>query len=163
VAAFRACERNFTRDDCALRFESLARVNEEFFYHCDQLIKGIYSVFLREWLREHPRRLLALRAEENYASPTTTLARALRYLGLPVPADEAGWRPLLDLPKQLHYSRPKGGAPPMLAATAAALAEFYAPSLCELVALLRNDGATDAAEWQAWVASGPARAHAPSC
>ena len=52
----------------ALSFESLTRENEETFYHCDQLIKGMYSIFFRRWQREH-RRLLPLRAEEYYARP----------------------------------------------------------------------------------------------
>ena len=29
--------------------------NEETFYHCDQLIKGMYTVFLRRWRREFRR------------------------------------------------------------------------------------------------------------
>jgi hypothetical protein len=50
MRAFRACEGNFTTDACALSFESLTRDNEEVFYHCDQLIKGMYIIFLRRWL-----------------------------------------------------------------------------------------------------------------
>lgn len=37
-------------------------------YHRNQLIKGMYSVFLKRWQREH-RRLLPLRAEDYYARP----------------------------------------------------------------------------------------------
>lgn len=47
VSAFRRCEGNFTTDACALSFESLTRENEETFYHCDQLIKGMYNIFAR--------------------------------------------------------------------------------------------------------------------
>ena len=57
VGAFRRCERRFGTDHCALSFESLVRENEEVFYHCDQLIKGMYSVFLPRWRREHSRLL----------------------------------------------------------------------------------------------------------
>ena len=49
VGAFRRCEAAHSTDDCALRFESLDRLNEETFYHCDQLIKGMYHVFMPKW------------------------------------------------------------------------------------------------------------------
>ena len=78
------------------------------FYHCDQLIKGMYHVFLKRWRKEH-KRLLLLRAEEYYATPKTVLIRVLRFLRLETPAD---WQPMLQLPVRLAGPRPVGGLPP---------------------------------------------------
>ena len=126
VAAFSRCASNFSVASCALSFESLTRENEETFYHCDQLIKGMYSVFYRRWQAEH-RRLLPLRAEEYYARPKAVLTRAMRFIGVAPPTDEAGWAPILSPMVQLAGSRPKGGAPPMAAATRELLRTFYTP------------------------------------
>ena len=144
VLAFRRCESNFTTDACALSFESLTRENEEVFYHCDQLIKGMYQVFLKRWRKEH-RRLLLLRAEEYYTTPKTVFVRALRFLRLQTPKD---WRTLLDPPIQRAGPRPDGGLPPMPASMEATLREFYAPGLAQLVAMLKDE--PDAAEWRVW-------------
>ena len=149
IGAFRACEANFTVDACALRFESLSRPNEETFYHCDQLIKGMYSVFLPHWRRAFPR-LLALRSEEYFVDPAAVLARALRFLRLTLPATDAEWAPLLAPKRQLHGPRPAGGTPPLQRAVERSLRRFYAPGLRELAEQLSD--APDAAEWRAWAA-----------
>ena len=88
VHAFRRCERQFSTDDCALRFESLDRLNEETFYHCDQLIKGMYSEFLPEWQWAFGQRLLVFRAERYFARPARVLHRVWRALGLRAPTDD---------------------------------------------------------------------------
>ena len=62
VAAFGRCEGRFGTEHCALSFESLTRENEETFYHCDQLIKGLYATFVPVWRREHARERAAQRA-----------------------------------------------------------------------------------------------------
>lgn len=79
MTAFTHCASNFSAASCALSFESLTRENEETFYHCDQLIKGMYSIFFRRWQREH-RRLLPLRAEEYYARPKVLYLPSYLYL-----------------------------------------------------------------------------------
>ena len=107
----------------------------------------MYSVFYRRWQAEH-RRLLPLRAEEYYARPKAVLTRAMRFIGVAPPTDEAGWAPILSPMVQLAGSRPKGGAPPMAAATRELLRTFYTPGLRELLGLLRDE--PDAAEWRAW-------------
>ena len=147
VTAFTRCSSNFSAAACALSFESLTRENEETFYHCDQLIKGMYSVFFRRWQKEH-RRLLPLRAEEYYAQPKAVLARAMRFIGVGPPTDDAGWAPVLSPKTEVAGSRPKGGTPPMAEATRELLRSFYTPGLRELLWLLRDE--PDAAEWRAW-------------
>ena len=47
---------------------------EDVFYHADQLIKGMYSVFMSDWLEAFPREaVLVVRAEDYYADNKATL------------------------------------------------------------------------------------------
>ena len=147
MGAFRRCEANFTTDACALSFESLTRDNEEVFYHCDQLIKGMYHSFLRRWRKEFSR-LLLLRAEEYYRAPRITLERALGFLRLPPPANETQWAALLQPAVQLAGPRPPGGLPPVPKPMEALLRNFDGPGLAELVSSLGAEA--DAAEWKVW-------------
>jgi hypothetical protein len=41
--------------ECALLFESLGKKEEDVFFHCDQFIRGMYSVFLEHWFANFPR------------------------------------------------------------------------------------------------------------
>lgn len=148
VAAFRRCEGNFSTASCALSFESLTRDNEETFYHCDQLIKGMYAVFLPRWRREFPGRVLPLRAEQYYKQPQTVLTKAMKFIGVAPPSDDAGWRPILSPGISVAGTRPAGGAPPLAGPTRELLKKFYTPSLRELVMMLQTE--PDAAEWAAW-------------
>jgi len=150
VSAFRRCEANFTTDHCALSFEVLARENEETFYHCDQLIKGMYVTFLRRWRKEMAR-LLLLRAEEYFSAPKLVLSRALSFLGLTLPSDDAGWAPMLNEPRQVAGTRPPGGTPPIPPKMVEVLRDFYAPSLSALVDSLQAE--PDAIEWRQWAAA----------
>ena len=147
VHAFRRCERQFSTDDCALRFESLARDNEEVFYHCDQLIKGMYSVFLPAWRKEH-KRMLFLRTEQYIAETQSTLLRAMEFIGLPPPESEEAWQPLLNAHITIHGQRPKEGTPKMEVDTREQLKAFYRPSLRKLVKQLSD--VEDADAWRAW-------------
>ena len=147
LRAFRTCERAFGTDHCALSFESLTRENEEVFYHCDQLIKGLYSVFLKRWRKEH-RRILLLRSEQYFAEPRAVLSRSLAFLGLNLPTNDATWTPLLKPAVQLAGTRPVAGTPPLAAQILDILKQFYAQSLDELVLSLR--GELDADEWRTW-------------
>ena len=118
--------------------------SRQVFYHCDQLIKGMYHVFFRRWRKEH-KRLLLLRAEEYYQTPKTVLIRALRFLRLQTPTD---WRPILDPPVQRAGPRPEDGLPPLPASMEATLREFYVPGLAQLVEMLKDE--PDAAQWKSW-------------
>ena len=149
VSAFRRCEANFSTSDCALRFESLAREHEEVFYHCDQLIKGMYSIFTPAWRKEH-RRILFVRSESYFADVQGTLKRAMAFVGLTPPADTdaAGWAKHLNGRNTIHGTRPKEGTPPMAAPTKALLTSFYRPGLRELAEQLSD--LEDAKEWKQW-------------
>ncbi len=74
VAAFRACEKQHSNGDdsgagdvCAQLFEALGVQQEKVYFHCDQLMRGMYSVWLERWLRVFPRdRLLVVIAEDMF-------------------------------------------------------------------------------------------------
>lgn len=158
VSAFERCTARFGAEDCALRFESLTRENEETFYHADQLIKGLYALFLPHWRREFAH-LLPLRSEEYFASPRAVLGRVLPFLGLPLPASEREWGPLLDGPRVLHGTRPGGGKPPLPAAVAQLLHRFYLPFQLALVEQLRaHCDAAELVEWRSWAMGTAVRA-----
>lgn len=64
-AAFDRCQRAHGVRRCVLRFEALGPEQADLYYHADQLLKGMYSVFLREWrsvsrTAEHYQPLIAL-------------------------------------------------------------------------------------------------------
>ena len=48
-ADWRQCERLHGSHACALRFEGHGPTQADVYYHCDQLIKGMYSEFVGEW------------------------------------------------------------------------------------------------------------------
>jgi N-acetylgalactosamine 4-sulfate 6-O-sulfotransferase len=147
IRAFSRCEAEFGPTACALWFESLTRENEETFYHCDQLIKGIYAVFLPEWRREFAR-LLPLRTEEYFVAPQAVLARAFRFLRLRVPQTQEEWRPILGRGRMVHGSRPSGGKPPLPQNVRDLLRRFYLPWQRILAGQLAAE--EDAADWREW-------------
>eukprot|EP00854_Cymbomonas_tetramitiformis_P001989 gene1989-2675_t len=52
---------------CGLRFETLAPEFEDVFYHGDQLLKGMYSIFVEDWVKWIGRdRVLVMRSEDYY-------------------------------------------------------------------------------------------------
>ena len=148
VGAFRRCETAHSTEDCALRFESLDRLNEETFYHCDQLIKGMYHVFMPKWVHEF-RDLLPLRAEQYWAQPKRVLGAALAFIGVAEP-DADGWRRMLEVKRQLHGPRPPGGLPPIPEAVARELAAFYRDGLRQLVEQPPIRDAPDRRAWVEW-------------
>lgn len=147
IGAFHRCEAEFGPISCALRFESLTRENEETFYHCDQLLKGIYAVFLPQWRREFAR-LLPLRTEEYFSAPEAVLARAFRFLRLRVPQTPQEWRPILGRGRVVHGSRPPDGKPPLPHDVRALLRHFYLPWQRILAEQLAAE--EDAAQWREW-------------
>ena len=147
INAFQRCESQFSAAVCALRFESLTRENEETFYHCDQLIKGMYAVFLPHWRREFAR-VLPLRAEEYFSTPETVLSRVFKFLRLRIPQTREEWAPFLKSGRVLHGSRPAGGKPPLPDTVRALMCSFYLPWQRALADQLSME--EDAAEWRRW-------------
>ena len=75
VAAFDGCvARGHSPTQCVLYFESLGLAEERTFFHCDQLFRGTYSVYLERWIRALGRKgILVLKSEEYFANSRETL------------------------------------------------------------------------------------------
>ena len=65
-AAFASCAAAHGTRRCALRFEAHGPEQAAVYYHCDQLIKGMYSEFFPEWQWAFGQRLV-FRAERYFA------------------------------------------------------------------------------------------------
>jgi len=84
-AHFHTCQARWGRRQCAMRFEALGQEQQEVFYHCDQLIKGMYSVFVEEWITALTRDHVRIIRSEDYFEPTTqreVLRGALAWAGM---------------------------------------------------------------------------------
>eukprot|EP00873_Tetraselmis_striata_P009748 jgi/Tetstr1/430012/TSEL_019873.t1 len=134
IGEFEACEDHAGPLRCALFFEAQGQREEEVFFHCDQLIRGIYAVFLEVWMAAFGRdALLVLRAEDYFAAPGEGLAAAMAHLGLPGEPTPA----MLDAGRRAR-SHLMAGKPGMLPEAAALVARFYAGWNQRLAALLRD-------------------------
>ncbi|WIA42833.1 hypothetical protein OEZ86_008761 [Tetradesmus obliquus] len=93
VAAFERCvARHGSLEECVLLFESLDTANEKVFFHCDQVLRGMYWVFLQGWQRHFgPDQLLVLLSEDLFRSPQTVLKRVVRFLGLAGNVQDDRW------------------------------------------------------------------------
>ena len=97
------------------------------YYHCDQLIKGMYSEFYPEWRAYiKPQRLLVLRTEDYFGRPLRGVRRVWRLLGLRPPTETERFEAEGGATKdELQQVRAQHGEPP--AAAFAQVREFYAP------------------------------------
>ena len=148
VAVMRRCraEAGDVRE-CALRFEGHGMVYEHEFFHCDQLIRGMYDVFTETWLEAlPPGSLLLLKAEDYFAKPRETLEAVARHIGLdawPAAALDAALAS-----KRVRNADGRAGAGPgpggspggtaMDASTRALLQNFYAEHNARLDAMVRE-------------------------
>ena len=147
-AAFASCAAAHGTRRCALRFEAHGPEQAAVYYHCDQLIKGMYHVFMPKWTNEF-RDLLPLRAEQYWAQPKRVLGAALAFIGVAEP-DADGWRRMLEVKRQLHGPRPPGGLPPIPEAVASELFAFYRDGMRDLVEQPPIRDAPDRRAWVEW-------------
>ena len=83
ASAFDGCERRHGVRRCAFLFEYLGEAESDVFFHCDQIIRGLYEPFVRDWVGAFGNRSLAIRAEDLLARILTlTLTLALTTLTL---------------------------------------------------------------------------------
>jgi len=132
---------------CVTAFESLGPSYEAVFYHADQVLKSMYTVFLEGYSSAFPAEdVLALRFED-YVSPVSgdggvamraTLARVFKHLALDEP-DAATWAAMLSAPVVLNGGVQQGERPPMDPDTRQMLRKFYRPYNARLSALLGGD------------------------
>ncbi|KAL1530812.1 hypothetical protein AB1Y20_001708 [Prymnesium parvum] len=144
VGAWEACAARFGRFRCAIHFEQLGKEQSDVFFHCDQLIRSMYSPFARDWLAAFPRSLLFLRTEDLYADATSrqqVLRQAWTFMGLvpPTPQDEHTTKVEKRLRAQSYrsWTTSKG---PIHQATARRLQSLFAPFNRELRDMLEKNG-----------------------
>jgi len=112
------------------------------FYHCDQLLKGAYAVFLEEWLHHlGPQGVHVERFEAVYGSEegrAEAIARVARFAGLALDPGEAQ---ALASAKLKNGARPKGYRPSwtMPPPLRAEIDGFYRPFNEHLAQLLGDE------------------------
>ncbi|KAG2498747.1 hypothetical protein HYH03_003486 [Edaphochlamys debaryana] len=68
---------------CIFHFETWGLQQERLFFHADQILRGVYVLYLELWLKYFdPSTILIIRSEDYYASPVRTYMRMLDFLEL---------------------------------------------------------------------------------
>ena len=145
--AFLTCERTHGVRRCAYMYELLDRKYADVFFHADQIIRGMYEPFVRDWHAAFgAEALLVLRVEELLDAPAVTRTRVLNFLKLPshvAGASDAAAAGAVEAPVALSYralhakSLREANAKANLLNSTRALAEaFYRPHNERLGALL---------------------------
>jgi hypothetical protein len=147
VEEFTRCQLAHSTRRCAFLFERLGTAQAHAFWHCNQIIRGLYAPFVAEWRAAFGDALLVVRVEDVLDRPAATSARLERFLGLgarTAPARPA-WHPAASYVRthvaSLNVSCCGGGRgppEPMLEATRALLLRFYQPFNTQLAALLSD-------------------------
>ena len=138
--AFDECAATHGSRRCAFLFEYLEPKYGDVFFHCDQIIRGVYEPFVRDWHAALGAGLLVLRVEDLLDSPAQSRRRLLDFLGLP--AVDGAALPAPEAPYAVLHARSlrAAKAEPMLAATRALAERFYAPHNEALAKLLGDPG-----------------------
>lgn len=68
VKGWQTCVQRFSARRCAIHFEQLGKEQADVFFHCDQLIRGLYAIFLNDWLGAFPQATHPLSAAEGHIS-----------------------------------------------------------------------------------------------
>ena len=135
IAGFRNCtaagHSTFT---CALYLESLSQDLEDIFFHCDQLLRGMYAIWLHLWLSFFPREsFLLIKSEDLFAAPQQVLRGIFAHLGLAEPSHEQ-WQQILSA----SNPRKAGAGQDMLVQTRQLVADFYEPFNRDLADMLQD-------------------------
>jgi N-acetylgalactosamine 4-sulfate 6-O-sulfotransferase len=126
VAEFSSCRQTSTARRCA----------RSTFYVAEQLVKGMYSLFLEPWLATFPAsQLLVLRVEDYRDAPTLHIRQLLAFLSLPKPSMRV-WHRMISQPQA---NRRAPGGEPMLAHTQRTLIQFYSEFNEQLAAMMGDD------------------------
>ena len=137
---FRHCEQKHGTRRCAYLFELLDKRYGDIFFHCDQLIRGLYEPFVQDWHAALGDRLMVIRAEDLLDRPIEARGRLLRFLGLPEDSkiDPAGHSAQTSY-GALHAASRKPH-PPMLDSTRQLIHAFYRPHNERLAKLMGDPG-----------------------
>ncbi|GLI71601.1 hypothetical protein VaNZ11_016865 [Volvox africanus] len=105
-------------------------------YNPQQLIKGMYSEFIMDWLANWPRdQLLFLRNEDYSKTPREHMEAVLKFLGMRQPND-AEWQTIMGMETRNKNS---DKYKKMLPETRALLEDFYQPFNERLAEILSDD------------------------
>jgi hypothetical protein len=134
VSGFHNCTvAGHTPFTCALYLESLSQHLEDTF-HCDQLMRGMYSIWLHVWFEFFPRRsFLTLRTEDYFANPRRALRQVFAHLQLREPT-ESEWHDILIAAEIRSAATGKEMLPEALDMANT----FYKPFNDDLIKLLGN-------------------------
>jgi N-acetylgalactosamine 4-sulfate 6-O-sulfotransferase len=134
VAAYAACPPTKSRRECAV----------EGYGRAEQLVKGMYSMFLPDYLAAFPREQVLVMRSETYGDDVEAgLRAAMKHIGLEKPADEQ-WSPMVDAKrsnKRGSNGRSAGGdtGDMMRSDTRQLLNAFYQSYNVELATLLDDN------------------------
>ena len=146
VREFGKCALEFSARRCAFLFERLGPQQASAFWHCNQIIRGLYQPFVAEWRAAFPSddELLVLRVEELLDRPARAYAAMQRFLGLAAPsayeppAAQSYLRRHLASLNSSCCGGGRGPPEPMRDETRELLEGFYAPHNEALAELLRD-------------------------
>ena len=148
IKGWNACAKSHGERRCAFLFEMLNKTEADVFFHCDQLIRGIYWPFIAEWLAAFGKQFLIIRAEDLLSADGTTAANARQavwaHLGVGLPS--GGYQIETRSYAEVHTAGLKGEEP-MSARTRSVLGGFYSPHNAKLAAMLREKTQPDWADW----------------
>lgn len=130
VPSFVNCSRRFGARACAMRFKALGLRYQKTFYGCDQLFRGMYSIFVEEWLLAAGRQHVLLELSEDYFDPKSrvhVLRRVASFVNLRITEQELA-RMALPAHKAARNRSP-GFLPAwrMPQSTREAMDSFYSP------------------------------------
>jgi len=136
---------------CAYLYELLDRRYSDVFFHCDQIIRGLYEPFVQDWSAALGKQgLLILRVEDLMDRAAPARRRLLEFLGVPVVAtllEDSSEPPgkIRASYKRLHAQSLKHAHPkvvPMAQKTRQLTEQFYAPYNQKLAKLLDDAALT---------------------
>ncbi|KAG1665569.1 hypothetical protein FOA52_000716 [Chlamydomonas sp. UWO 241] len=88
MKAWTACVAAHGEHACMWHFETLSMEQEKVFYHCDQVLRGLYDEWLKVWFRFFPREnFLFINSHNYFRDPNATRKEVLEFLGLRTPDD----------------------------------------------------------------------------
>ena len=150
VREFNKCQEAHGVRRCAFLFERLGRSQAGAFWHCNQIIRGLYEPFVAEWRAAFPHELLVVRVEDLFDRFEATGARVQSFLGLshasrfaPLPVMSYVARHVASLNVSCCGGG-RGPPEPMLAETRTLLMDFYRPFNAKLGQMLSEPAF---AEW----------------
>ncbi|KXZ51708.1 hypothetical protein GPECTOR_11g157 [Gonium pectorale] len=83
VGAFQTCAAQFGASHCAFLFEALSAREEAIYFHADQLMRGMYGLFLEVWFRFiPPANWMIVHSDDFFSNPKETLSKVVDFLGL---------------------------------------------------------------------------------